>query len=314
MKKLKALSHLLKVAGLKIEADHILKISSESDRKYLYHETSREALGDIKREGLLPTSYGQSLVGDDGRVISPEEKIDLIRSELEEEGISEDEIEETTSEIFRREVPDEDLIGRTYVHLTEPSSYSYGEILLRFPIREMRRDVDHYILDRVAPEELEWKAGDQWLPLILEEGVRPEWQREKSELYGNCGSWALAVLKEGIERGVEGLEIGLAHDSPDIDNVEEANLYHVMIWWDGSWWDWRGRISEDQISELVPLGLTSKGDRAVRGEDYSIATYLIESMADFNLIKPFIMFNTDHTMEPESYAAEAERFWDNLGK
>ncbi len=147
--------------------------------------------------------------------------------------------------------------------------------------------------------------------LDVEEG-RPEWQREKSELYGNCGSWALAVLKEGLERGVEGLEIGLAHDSPDINNVEEANLYHVMIWWRGNWWDWRGKISEDQISELVPLGLTSTGDRAVRGEDYQIATYLIESVADFNLIKPFVMFNTDWTREPESYAAEAERFWNGM--
>jgi len=147
-----------------------------------------------------------------------------------------------------------------------------------------------------------------------EELGRPEWQREMPELYGNCGSYALALLKEGIERGINGLEIGIAHDSDDIDNVEEANLYHVMIWWKGSWWDSRGKISEDGIASLVPLGLTSEGDKAVKGRDYIITTYVIDNLDSYNVIKPFIMWNTDWTREPESYEGEAKRFWDNLGE
>jgi len=147
-----------------------------------------------------------------------------------------------------------------------------------------------------------------------EELGRPDWQKEKSELYGNCGSYALALLKEGIERGIKGMGIGLAHDSDDINNVEEANLYHVMIWWDGNWWDWRGKISEAEIGELVPLGLTSEGDRAVKGRDYIITNYIVDDMDSFNVIKPFIMWNTDWTREPESYAADAKRFWDTLEK
>lgn len=152
------------------------------------------------------------------------------------------------------------------------------------------------------------------LDIDLKESSRPEWQREKSELYGNCGSYALSLLKEGIERGIEGMEIGLAHDSHDIDNAEEANLYHVMIWWGGSWWDSRGKISENDIAELVPLGLTSESNQAVKGRDYIITTYVIDNIGSFNIIKPFIMWNTDWTREPESYEAESKKFWDDLGQ
>jgi hypothetical protein len=50
----------------------------------LYHETSHAlSKSEIKYDGLKPTSYGQSLVTDDGSVISPEEMRERIREELE---------------------------------------------------------------------------------------------------------------------------------------------------------------------------------------------------------------------------------------
>jgi hypothetical protein len=240
MKRLKVLSNLLKAAGLKMEAAAILKISSNEE--YLYHETSREALEYIEREGLLPTSYGQSLVGDDGQVMSPEEKIESIEWRLEEEGLSEEEIEEIIPQVFKREVPEEDLVPRTYVHFLEPSSYSYGEVLLRFPIRKTEMDVDPYILERVGPEELEKKIGDLWYPLLSEdkkESNEPSFKIEASDSDSDN-----QIAEEDVSSQEELLEILLNDDLYLLSKEEQKNFEN---------WDWLTNFLESLGSNLTKI-------------------------------------------------------------
>jgi hypothetical protein len=117
-----------------------------SQNDYFYHETKREHIYDIKSEGIVPTSYGQSLVGEMGEILSP--------NMLDEEELE--------------NIPEEDLIPRTYYMEQEPRQLLYGDILLRFPKRfatKRRIDVDSYILNSISPEVIEVKVENQWIPL-----------------------------------------------------------------------------------------------------------------------------------------------------
>jgi len=117
------------------------------DGLFLYHETRMDAVTDISEDGILPTSYGQSLVGDMGEVLSP----DLL---------DEEELED---------IPEEDLVPRTYVSLKEPAFLHYGDVLLRFPrdsVGELERDVDWYTREEVPPDRVEARMEDgRWIPV-----------------------------------------------------------------------------------------------------------------------------------------------------
>lgn len=136
--------------------------------EYLYHETREDLIPYIVQDGLLPTSYGQSLVSDDGSVMSPKEKMEEIEWSLQSEygGLSDDEFASAVEDRFRMEVEKDDLIPRTYVHLVEPASYLYGDALLRFKKRAVEKDVDYYILEPIPVEELEIKVEGGWIPLF----------------------------------------------------------------------------------------------------------------------------------------------------
>jgi hypothetical protein len=162
MRLLKKLAGVLDSWGLGLEAEEIRKLALDGSSDYLWHETSLESLGEIAREGLLPRSYGQSLVGEGGRILSPEEKMEDIRFWLSEEAELD---EEEVLRIFHSEVDEDDLILRTYVHPRLPSFLSYGDILIRFPFRELKKDVDYYILDSIPPEEIEVQVEGGWIPL-----------------------------------------------------------------------------------------------------------------------------------------------------
>jgi len=170
MQELKKPARILQSRGFSLESREIRKLSFDSESsKYLWHETSWESLGDIAEAGLLPRSYGQSLVGDGGRILSPLEKMEDIRFWLSEGG--EEEVdEEEVLKIFHSQVDEDDLTLRTYVHPILPSFLSYGDLLIRFPFREPKKDVDYYILDSIPPEEIEIKMGDDWIPLLAWKG------------------------------------------------------------------------------------------------------------------------------------------------
>lgn len=154
---------------------------------------------------------------------------------------------------------------------------------------------------------------ENWKSFLNESNDRPDWQKQQPELYGNCGMFALALLLEGIERGKKGMEIVLVHDSPDINNVDEANIYHVALWYNGNYYDSRGKISREQVGEFAPLGLTTpEGSKPKEGKDYLLDSYMIENMDEWKVIEPFIVNNTDWTAPCKEYKDRAKKFWDML--
>lgn len=131
---------------------------------FLYHETLQRHLPGIVNEGVLPLSYGQSFVRDDGSVASPAEALEDILAELDE-GADEGQAEE----ILHQEHLAGDFVPRTYVLLSEPMMFKYGDVLLRFPAGalKLKKDVDHYITSTVLPGQLEVRENGAWRRLSV---------------------------------------------------------------------------------------------------------------------------------------------------
>ena len=110
---------------------------------HLYHEIDKRSRSDIAVDGLLPMSYGQSFVGEMGEMLSPD---DFDESELDR-------------------IPPADKVVRTYVMISEPSQFKYGDMLLRFPASlggKLKKDVDYYISNVIPAEYIEVKIGNDW--------------------------------------------------------------------------------------------------------------------------------------------------------
>lgn len=67
---------------------------------------------------------------------------------------------------------------------------------------------------------------------------------KSSELYGNCGMLAVALLEEGVRRGKE-VEVVFLHNAEDPIEFEDYDLFHVAIYYDGKYYDDRGEVSRD---------------------------------------------------------------------
>lgn len=153
-----------------IDLLELIKFAEEDE--YLYHETNLNYLDYIKSDGLLPTSYGQSFVNEYGQVDSPETALHNIQDELsmllDYEDLFDSEFNKNVDEVFTTTYSSEDTIPRTYVHTKEPVVFSYGNILLRFPKEnlDLKKDIDYYILDKVAPEKIEIKKNNNWEKLV----------------------------------------------------------------------------------------------------------------------------------------------------
>ena len=95
---------------------------------------------------MLPLSYGQSFVGDQGEMLSPD---DFSKREL-------------------ANFPKEDLVKRIYVMVGHPNRPKYGDVLLRFPkllAGKIKKDVDYYILQTIPPEYIEQFNQGKWIPI-----------------------------------------------------------------------------------------------------------------------------------------------------
>jgi len=76
--------------------------------------------------------------------------------------------------------------------------------------------------------------------------------KESSELYGNCGMLAVALLEEGVRRGKE-VEVVFLHNAEDLIDEEDYDLFHVAIYYDGKYYDDRGEISRDQLGSFISM-------------------------------------------------------------
>lgn len=140
--------------GFEFKDWYLTREDRNPSKSYLYHETRRDSLRDIKQEGLLPLSYGQWFVGEQGEVLSPD-------------AFEEEELEDA---------PEEDFIQRLYVMTSEPKGLKYGDFLLRFPREaggKLEHDVDPYVLSQIPAELIEIRVDGAWKPLSEEKNPRP---------------------------------------------------------------------------------------------------------------------------------------------
>ena len=147
---------------------------------------------------------------------------------------------------------------------------------------------------------------ENWRQYLNEE------KNNSSELYGNCGMLAVALLEEGIRRNKE-VEVVFIHDAEDPIADEDYDLYHVAIYYDGKYYDDRGEVTEEQLAELVPLGLTSpEGSKPERGRDYNLDAYIVENEEGLSTILNKVEHLTDWSKTCEKYKQRAIDFWNGI--
>ena len=126
--------------------------------------------------------------------------------------------------------------------------------------------------------------------------------KETSELYGNCGMFAVALLEEGIRRGKE-VEVVFLHDAEDPLEFEDYDLYHVAIYYDGKYYDDRGEVSRGQLGDFISMK---------EGEDYNLDAYIVENEEGLSTILYKVKLLTNWSKTCEEYKQRAVDFWDGM--
>jgi hypothetical protein len=142
-------------------------------------------------------------------------------------------------------------------------------------------------------------------------------QIEFPERYGNCGMLALSLIEEGIKRKIQGIEMVFvtATDEDEFLQADEPEIHHVVMWFDGKYYDDRGEISKDQLGDFSPLGLTSPEDaKPKEGRDYIVLSYEMENNEDLKLATDIVKNNTDWWKSCEEYTQRAKEFWEDLNE
>jgi len=157
---------------------------------------------------------------------------------------------------------------------------------------------------------------EQWRGYLGEdnEELTPD-QIEFPERYGNCGMLAVALIEEGLKREIQGIEVVFvtATDEDEFLEVDEPEIHHVVMWFNGKYYDDRGEISKDQLGDFSPLGLTSPEDaKPKEGRDYLTLSYKVENIEELGAVTDIVKNNTDWWKSCEEYTQRAEDFWDNI--
>ena len=139
---------------------------------------------------------------------------------------------------------------------------------------------------------------ENWRQYLNEE------KNNSSELYGNCGMLAVALLEEGIRRGKE-VEVVFLHDAEDPIEDEDYDLYHVAIYYDGKYYDDRGEVSRDQLGDIISMK---------EGEDYNLDAYIVKNENGLSTVLDKVEHLTNWSKTCEEYKERAVNFWNELLK
>ena len=140
-------------------------------------------------------------------------------------------------------------------------------------------------------------------------------QLEYPERYGNCGILSVALIEEGLDRQIDGIEITFvtAEDEYDFLEADEPEIHHVVMWYNGKYYDDRGEVTRSQLGAFSPLGFTSpRGAQAEEGRDYLVLSYKISNKEELSYALGIVKNNTDWWKTCDEYKERAQEFWDNI--
>lgn len=125
---------------------------------------------------------------------------------------------------------------------------------------------------------------------------------KSSELYGNCGMLAVALLEEGVRRGKE-VEVVFLHNAEDPIEFEDYDLFHVAIYYDGKYYDDRGEVSRNKLGDFISMK---------EGEDYNLDAYVVENEEGLSTILNKVEHLTNWSKTCKEYKQRAIDFWDGM--
>ena len=144
---------------------------------------------------------------------------------------------------------------------------------------------------------------ENWRQYLKESNVA-DLMPKSSELYGNCGMLAVALLEEGIRRGKE-VEVVFLSEADDPIDEEDYDLYHVAIYYNGKYYDDRGEVSREELGDFMSME---------EGEDYNLDSYVVINEEGLSTVLNKIELLTNWSKTCKEYKQRAVKFWDEIEK
>ena len=137
---------------------------------------------------------------------------------------------------------------------------------------------------------------------------------------GDCGVFAVALLRELINAGITSAEIMIIGDpasyagsgnSPSFDDWYDIDIFHIAVYIDGQYYDVNGKTSGDKmLDEFVPYGgpgITPDKWEVTFGRDFLSESYPVPSRKILdNVVEPFVLASTNVQTGVDNYARTAK--------
>tara|TARA_X000001382_G_C3118897_1_gene162482 strand:- start:90 stop:611 length:522 start_codon:yes stop_codon:yes gene_type:complete len=137
---------------------------------------------------------------------------------------------------------------------------------------------------------------------------------------GDCGVFAVALLRELLDAGITSAEILLIGDpasyeapgdSPDFDEWFDIDIFHVAVYVNGQYYDVNGKTSETKmLDDFVPFGgegLTPDKWEITFGRDFLSESFPVESREILDsVVEPFVDASTNVQTSVDNYVRTAK--------
>ena len=157
-------------------------------------------------------------------------------------------------------------------------------------------------------------------------GLLSEEQGDKTSLAenGDCGVFAVALLKALAKQGIRDAAIVIIADADDheggypipFNSFYDMDIFHICIDVNGKYYDIRGeRDIEEMLRNFVPYGgggIEPKDYVPTDGRDYVGDAYGVASNQAIDYMKKFVLASTNVQTSVENYKEEAARLADKI--
>ena len=137
---------------------------------------------------------------------------------------------------------------------------------------------------------------------------------------GDCGVFAVALLREAIDAGITDAEIMMVGDpasydapgdSPSFDDWYDIDIFHIAVYVEGEYYDINGKTSGDKIlDEFVPYGgpgITPGQWEVTFGRDFLSESYPVASRKVLdNIVEDFVLASTNVQTGVDNYIRTAK--------
>ena len=136
---------------------------------------------------------------------------------------------------------------------------------------------------------------------------------------GDCGVFAVALLRELIDDGITDAELMIIGDpstysgegdSPTFEDFYDIDIFHIAVFYNGKYYDVNGRTTpETMLRDFVPYGgegITPENWKVMYGRDFISESYPVSSSKVLDdVVEDFVLATTNVQTSVDNYSQTA---------